>query len=180
MAQSTQAVTVPTMTESGQHFQSSRRFGSVLVAVQFVALTILVWHVLPAIQYWPSALMILGSLALMGWALATMGKLTFRFHPDPSEQGTLRTGGAYQWMRHPMYTAALLATSAVVWRNPNHVVVVSACLVAIVLLLKIRIEEAALRRKFYGYNVYAERVPALVPFLPRWMRRGLARIGLPD
>ena len=168
------------MSESGSRYQASRSIGSALVLVQCVALTILVFHVMPAIRYWPSALMVFGALVLMGWALVSMGRMTFRFHPDPSEKGNLRTGGAYRWVRHPMYTAAISASLAVVWRNPGPLVFASAVLVVIVLFLKMRIEEVALRGKFKDYEVYAERVPALVPFLPRWIRRLLSRAGLPS
>jgi protein-S-isoprenylcysteine O-methyltransferase Ste14 len=168
------------MSESGSRFQASRSFGSALVVVQFVALTILVFHVLPAIRYWPSALMVFGALVLMGWALVSMGKVSFRFHPDPSEKGALQTGGAYRWVRHPMYTAAISASLAVVWRNPGLLVLVSVVVVVIVLFLKMRIEEVALRGKFKDYETYSERVPALVPFLPRWIRRLLSRAGLPS
>jgi protein-S-isoprenylcysteine O-methyltransferase Ste14 len=68
----------------------------------------------------------------------------------------------------------------VVWRNPGLLVLVSVVVVVIVLFLKMRIEEVALRGKFKDYETYSERVPALVPFLPRWIRRLLSRAGLPS
>ncbi|MGK0186547.1 MAG: protein-S-isoprenylcysteine O-methyltransferase Ste14 [Verrucomicrobiales bacterium] len=145
--------------------------GSVLVAMQFIALTILVAHAIPAMRSWPSALVIVGAVVLMGWALVSMGKVTFSFHPDPSMEGELRTVGAYRWVRHPMYTSAISASLAVVWKNPVPLVLVSATVVVAVLYLKLRIEEAALTAKFPGYPEYCSRVPALIPFLsPRFFR----------
>ena len=151
-----------------------RVIGSLLVTLQFVSLTILVAHMLPAMRSWPSALVIFGALSLMAWSLVSMGKITFRFHPDPSEQGKLQTGGAYRWIRHPMYTSAISASLAVVWKNPIPTVVVSACVVIVVLYFKMRIEEKALRSKFPDYAEYAGEVPALCPFFPVWLRRVLS------
>lgn len=148
--------------------------GGLLVALQFVALTVLVINAGPAARYWPSALGLAASAALMLWALISMGKLTFRFHPEPSEQGQLATGGVYRWLRHPMYTAALLGALVSAWMQPTVLAVSSLVVVAIVLGLKMRYEEPALRAKFPDYQTYSERVPALVPFLPR--QPGLRRM----
>ena len=93
--------------------------GRLLVALQFVALTILVINAGPALRFWPSALALAASAALMIWAVVSMGRLTFRFHPEPSAQGQLATGGVYRWLRHPMYTAALLGSLASAWMQPN-------------------------------------------------------------
>lgn len=141
--------------------------GGLLVALQFVALTVLVMNAGPAVRYWPSALGLAASAGLMLWALVSMGKLTFRFHPEPSQQGQLATGGLYRWLRHPMYTAALLGSLVSVWMQPTVLAVSSLVVLVIVLGLKMRFEEAALRAKFPDYQEYAERVPALVPLMPR-------------
>jgi protein-S-isoprenylcysteine O-methyltransferase Ste14 len=147
--------------------------GGLLVALQFATLTILVFNAGPAARYWPSALGLAASAGLMLWALVSMGKLTFRFHPEPSEQGKLTTDGVYRWLRHPMYTAALLGSVVSVWMQPTLLAVICLLVVAIVLALKMRFEEKALRVKFSGYQEYSERVPALVPLLPQqpcWRR----------
>ena len=148
-----------------------KAIGSLLVTLQFVSLAIVVAHVMPAMRSWPSALVIVGGMSLMAWSLVSMGKVTFRFHPDPSEQGRLQTTGAYRWIRHPMYTSAISASLAVAWKNPIPIVIVSACVAVVVLILKMRIEESALRSKFNDYAEYAERVPALCPIIPIWLRR---------
>ena len=77
-------------------------------------------------------------------------------------------------MRHPMYSAALLGSLVSAWMQPTVLAVTCLVVVAIVLGLKMRFEEPALRARFPGYQTYSERVPALVPFLPR--QPGLRRM----
>lgn len=143
----------------------AHHYGGWLVALQFVALTFLVMNAGPAVRFWPSAIGLAASAGLMVWALVSMGSLTFRFHPQPSEHGQLATRGLYRWLRHPMYTAALLGSLVSTWMQPNSLAVLSLAVVAVVLGLKMRVEEAALRARFPDYQEYSRRVPALVPFV---------------
>ncbi len=74
--------------------------------------------------------------------------------------------GPYRWVRHPIYTGilvALIGTALAVgeWRGVLAVVLAGAAY-----WRKLRIEEAVMRRQFGGvYTRYAERVPALIPFV---------------
>ena len=69
-----------------------------------------------------------------------------------------------------MYTAVLTASLAVVWAAPTFLSVGAFCVVIIVLICKLRIEERALRKRFPEYDEYAKTVPALMPFLPGRLR----------
>ncbi len=66
-----------------------------------------------------------------------------------------------------MYTAAMLGSLVSAWMQPTLLAVSSLVVVALVLALKMRFEEVALRAKFPDYPEYSQRVPALVPLLPR-------------
>ena len=72
--------------------------------------------------------------------------------------------GPYRGVRHPIYTGilvALIGTALAVgeWRG-------TVVLAAAAFWRKLRIEEAVMRRKFgQAYAKYAERVPALIPFV---------------
>jgi protein-S-isoprenylcysteine O-methyltransferase Ste14 len=74
--------------------------------------------------------------------------------------------GPYRWVRHPIYTGLLLAFvgSALAvgeWRG-----VLAVAIVAASFWRKLRLEEAVMRRQFgEAYARYAERVPALIPFV---------------
>ena len=74
--------------------------------------------------------------------------------------------GPYAFVRHPIYTGILLAligTALAIgeWRAALGVVIACAAY-----WRKLKIEEAVMRRQFgEAYAQYAERVPALVPFV---------------
>jgi protein-S-isoprenylcysteine O-methyltransferase Ste14 len=74
--------------------------------------------------------------------------------------------GPYRWVRHPIYTGILLALIGTAlalgeWRG-----VLAVVLAAAAYWRKLQIEEAVMRRQFgETYARYAERVPALIPFV---------------
>jgi protein-S-isoprenylcysteine O-methyltransferase Ste14 len=78
----------------------------------------------------------------------------------------LIVAGPYHWVRHPIYTGILLALAGSAlalgeWRGALGVV-----LAGVAYWRKLRIEEAVMRRQFgEAYARYAERVPALMPFV---------------
>ena len=78
----------------------------------------------------------------------------------------LVVGGPYRWVRHPIYTGLLLmfagtALAVGEWRGPLAIAIAAAAF-----WRKLRLEEAVMRGEFgASYVRYAERVPALIPFL---------------
>ena len=74
--------------------------------------------------------------------------------------------GPYRWVRHPIYTGILVAMAGTAlavgeWRGVLAVVLACAAY-----WRKLTIEAAVMRRQFgEAYARYAERVPALVPFV---------------
>jgi protein-S-isoprenylcysteine O-methyltransferase Ste14 len=72
--------------------------------------------------------------------------------------------GPYALVRHPLYLAVLLLGAGTVLVHPS---LATGCLLAGLTLgtaLKIRIEERMLRQLVPGYEAYARRTPALVPW----------------
>ncbi len=74
--------------------------------------------------------------------------------------------GPYRWVRHPIYTGILVALAGTAlaageWRGVLAIVLACAAY-----WRKLTIEEAVMRRQFgEAYVEYAERVPALIPFV---------------
>ena len=139
-----------------------------LVAGQLILLAGILW--LPGTQTWTlptwagvTAWAVVGAAALVAVAgLAGLGRgLTASPLPSPAAQ--LRTTGVYACMRHPVYSALLLGGAAfvVLGGRLSRVWVWVALLT--LLLIKTRVEEAALTARFPGYRSYAATTPRLVP-----------------
>ncbi len=114
---------------------------------------------------WLSAALTLAGIAFAIWARMVLAG-------NWSGSVTLKRGhelvvrGPYRWVRHPIYTgllAALIGTALArgEWRGLIAVAITTASF-----WRKLRLEETLMRRQFgETYARYAERVPALVPFL---------------
>ncbi len=99
------------------------------------------------------------------WALLTMKLRNLSALPDIKSNSPLQTGGPYQWIRHPMYTALLLLMLALVceeftyWRGLMWVVLL------VDLFLKLRYEEVLLVKTFPEYAEYQQRTHKLIPWI---------------
>lgn len=143
--------------------------GTFLVAAQVVCLAV-VW-------LWPGppAWSVPAWVAVAGWALiavavvvgvsgaGTLGRY-LRVHPRPAGRAELRTGGVYRYVRHPIYLAVLLGSVGEVLRSGRLEPAAGLLALALVLHLKADYEESLLRETFgEAYDVYASRVPRIVP-----------------
>ena len=120
---------------------------------------------------------------LAGWALVAAGVglgLWGARHlgrgltplPLPNGEVDLVTRGPYRHIRHPIYSAVVLATAGIALRSRSMLVITVAALLAAFLAGKARWEEAHLRQTFDGYAAYAERTAGFVPLrLPNRGRR---------
>jgi len=102
-------------------------------------------------------------------ALRALGQDT-RVHPEPASTA-LRTEGIYRRVRHPMYTAVLLACLGVAVASGRLLSIACFAALAVVLVAKSRFEDQLLHERFgAAHDAYVAEVPALVP-LPV-LRRG--------
>ena len=101
-----------------------------------------------------------GVLGLMvrGWAAG---------HLEKNMQ--LAETGPYAYVRNPLYIGTLLVAAGLVAASQRWILaVVFAAVFLLVYLPVIQLEEQHLRQLFPGYDSYARRVPAIIPFrLPR-------------
>lgn len=142
--------------------------GWLLVVVQFVLLLVLI--LLP----WrsPSALSIVLGLVL-AVAGALLGVMAGRHlgraltpTPVPIVDAGLRTGGAYRFVRHPIYSAVLLMVLGYVIAIGTVWTAAGALVLLVFFVLKSRWEDGLLHEQ-YGdeWTVWAARTGALVPRL---------------
>jgi protein-S-isoprenylcysteine O-methyltransferase Ste14 len=136
----------------------------VLVSVQLVCLAVLLltgpWLATP-LWIW---LEILGAY-LGAWAFTQMKFRQLRIAPEPACDARLITSGPYRFIRHPMYSAVLLMTLAVVLSRPTPARLVVWAVLLGTLLLKLAHEETLLGRRFPEYVAYRKRSKRLVPFV---------------
>ena len=96
-----------------------------------------------------------------------LAELCRRFHVrrlDLFEGHSLKTDGAFAFVRHPMYLGIVtfhLGASLALESLP--LLILTALVVVPLTLTRIAAEESVLRAAFAPYSDYARRVPALVP-----------------
>jgi protein-S-isoprenylcysteine O-methyltransferase Ste14 len=88
--------------------------------------------------------------------------------PTPVLKGTLRTGGLFRFVRHPIYSGLLALVFGATAASGSVVRLALAGALLGLLSRKARWEEEMLRRRYPGYDDYARRTPR---FVPRFRRR---------
>ncbi len=150
--------------------------GEWYVIIQIVMFALVVFGPQMAMGWpaWTSPYAELGSIAggillLMGVALATAGYLRLGANltalPYPKEQSTLVETGAYQIVRHPMYSGLIIMSLG--WGIFVHGWLTSgyALILLVFFDIKSRREEQWLKEKFARYAAYQKRVHKLIPFI---------------
>jgi protein-S-isoprenylcysteine O-methyltransferase Ste14 len=104
------------------------------------------------------------AIAFFAWSRRSLGK-SFTPFPQPVDDGTLMTGGAYSLARHPIYTSLILFAAgwAILWQSIEGAVL--AALLFVFFDLKSRQEESWLEKKYPDYPAYRLRVKRFIPFL---------------
>lgn len=103
-------------------------------------------------------------VGLTGWGFKSLGEALTPY-PQPLADATLHRQGAYRWMRHPVYTGAMLAAFgwALWWLSAAG----ALCALALAVFFdrKAVYEESWLRKRYKGYGDYARRVKKFIPGL---------------
>ena len=137
----------------------------VLVGVQFACIVaILVSGPWIALHAWFFTLELLGIL-LMTWAILSMKLTNMNVFPDVRAGSRLVTGGPYQWIRHPMYTALLMIMLALVCESFSSWRGFCWLLLSVDLVVKLSYEELLLKEVFDDYEAYRLRTWRLVPWI---------------
>ena len=106
----------------------------------------------------------LSSFWLRRRAIRELGKM-WSLHVEIREQHQLVTSGPYRWVRHPAYTSMVLELASFGLLLQSFY---SSALVLLLfiptLVMRIRIEEAALSEQVAGYSEYQRSTPALLPY----------------
>ena len=112
-----------------------------------------------------AATIILLAFFLAVWAIAAMRKSKLRILPEPSAGAILITGGPYNFIRHPMYTAVLAGCAGLLINHFTWVRLTFYIALMVVLIIKLYREEKMLVNKFSSYQKYKKYTWRLIPFL---------------
>ena len=138
-----------------------------LLAAPYVPIAPLSYRFVP-LALWPIRLGAALTFAGIAFAIWARIRLAGNWSSDVTlkRDHELTVDGPYRWVRHPIYTGILVALAGTAlavgeWRGVLAVVLAFAAY-----WRKLRIEEALMRRQFgEAYARYADRVPALIPFV---------------
>jgi protein-S-isoprenylcysteine O-methyltransferase Ste14 len=106
------------------------------------------------------------AVGLALWAGQTLGASLTPL-PRPREDAVLITEGPYRWVRHPIYSALLLASLGWAWVWTSWVLLGLAAALTVVFVFKTRLEERWLTARYPDYAAYRGRTGGLLPSLFR-------------
>jgi protein-S-isoprenylcysteine O-methyltransferase Ste14 len=143
--------------------------GSMLVSLQFI---LLAWLALKgagglvAGRLPIDAVIAAGAAIALGlWALSANRLGNFNIRPLPRAGGQLIQHGPYRWIRHPMYSALLLAGVAAARVAGDVETWLVLVALAVVLVIKANVEERGMTERYPAYREYRQRTRRFVPGL---------------
>lgn len=104
------------------------------------------------------------AVALSVWARRSFPANTFRVAAAPGASAIIRRG-PYRFVRHPMYSAALLFIWAAILSHLSVWTVTLGVVVTLVVSFRLVAEERLLRTRYAEYGDYARSTKALIPFV---------------
>lgn len=104
-----------------------------------------------------------GSGVLLGLIAASGLGSSLTPTPVPRAGGTLKTGGLYRFVRHPIYSSLIIAAFGVVVSSGGLLQAVVFGALCVLLDAKAAFEERLLGRKFSDYAAYAEQRARFFP-----------------
>ncbi|MBK8227657.1 MAG: isoprenylcysteine carboxylmethyltransferase family protein [Flavobacteriales bacterium] len=135
-----------------------------LVIAQFTCIGALALGGSWVLPWWAWALFASGLLVL-AWAVVSLGGHNLTVMPDPRASSALSVQGIYRFVRHPMYSAVLLCGAGLAFGAPSAIRWWSLTICAVVLILKIKHEEALLTQQHPDYPRRMQGVKRLLPFV---------------
>jgi protein-S-isoprenylcysteine O-methyltransferase Ste14 len=112
-----------------------------------------------------SCLFLLSGFVIVLWAAISMRKSVIKISPDVDKQAKLIEDGPYHWIRHPMYSGALLACFGLLITKIDLIRFLIYIFLVIDLILKLNYEESLLIKHFKNYNLYKKKTFRLIPFI---------------
>jgi len=122
------------------------------------------WSHVPLPLQIAGAAMIVAALVGIGWCVSVNHFLASYARLQPDRGQRVVQDGPYRFVRHPMYTSAITMMFGVALLLGSWLALVPATMIAILFVVRTRLEDQLLSTGLEGYRAYASRVPnRLVP-----------------
>ena len=148
--------------------------GGIYVVIQFFLFG-LIWLAPASVMAWSSLWISIGKavglpLLIYGFVMLSFGLFNLgrnlQAEPHPKDNATLVTHGAYNLVRHPIYSGIILGwTGWGLWQSGEVTAMLASVVLFIFFDIKTRREERMLMAKFPDYEVYRQRVKKLIPYV---------------
>lgn len=152
--------------------QPSRLVEYIVVAVQLLAIIIIIVGFIPPLLWQNTFLQVAGMLCIglaffVGiWAVISF-KQKIYIVPTPGPNSFLVTGGPFAYIRHPLYFSLLVGSFGLMLAYPTIPRGLALIILAVILHLKVGYEEKMLAARFNGYEKYRQNTGALFPKIGR-------------
>lgn len=104
------------------------------------------------------------ALTLMPWARRSFHQGQFNIHAEP-KAGQMITSGPYKFIRHPMYTSALIMIWSGIFGHFSTLNLIIGVVVTGVVFIRILVEEKYLRAHYPEYMEFSKKTKLIIPFI---------------
>lgn len=104
------------------------------------------------------------AITLMPWARCSFHQGQFNIHAEP-KGGQMITSGPYKFIRHPMYTSALLMIWSGILGHFSTLNLIIGVVVTGVVFIRILVEEQYLRAHYPEYVEFSKKTKLIIPFI---------------
>ena len=136
-----------------------------LVFLQFGLIGLMIFFSHGVLSSIPAIVIFLMGVIIGLWAINHHQRGNFNIQPKLKEGGQLVTTGAYNFIRHPMYTSVLLMMFAVLVASSTLIELLLFIMLIGVLVLKARREEKLWCGHDAAYTDYQKRTKLFIPYI---------------
>jgi len=144
---------------------NDRLYPKLLVLLQFGLIGLMVLFSHGIVNSLPAIIIFVLGLLVGLWALNHNKRSNFNIQPKLKEGCQLVTTGAYNYIRHPMYTSVILMMLGVLVSTPTLLEFLFFIILMAVLILKARREEKLWCGHDETYIKYKKRTKLFIPYI---------------
>lgn len=104
------------------------------------------------------------AIILSIWARRSFKKGQFSINAEPGD-GPLLLTGPYKFIRHPMYTFALIIVWSSVMGHASLYTIIISLVITVIIAIRIVMEEKALSEQYSEYAEYTNKTKRIIPFI---------------